>query len=107
MALTRDFRESVLEAAHRDPAYRRGLLTRGFALAHSARSEDRAVGKSLLRDYINATIGFQALAKELDKKPQSLMRMLSPTGNPCLANFAELVDYLYEYEGIPLLETED
>lgn len=107
MALTRDFRQTVLEAAQKDPAYRRGLLTRGFTLTHSAREEDRVVGRSLLRDYINATIGFQALAKELDKKPQSLMRMLSPTGNPRLSNFAELVDYLHEYEGIPLIESAD
>ena len=53
---------------------------------------------------MNATIGFQALAKELGEKPQSLMRMLSPTGNLRLSNFAKLVDYLCDYEGIPLFE---
>jgi len=104
MPLTRDFRETVYEAAQRDPAFRRGLLTRGFALAHSADAEDRTVGLSHLRDYINATIGFQELAKQLGKKPQSLMRMLSPKGNPRLSNFAQLVDYLYEYEGIHFLD---
>jgi hypothetical protein len=107
MALTREFKETVLEAAQRDPAYRRGLLTRGFALSHSADEEDRAVGKSLLRDYINATIGFQTLAKALDKQPQRGMRMLSPSGNPRLSSFAELVAHLFDYEGIGLLETID
>ena len=104
MALTRDFRETVMAAAQKDSAYRRSLLTRGFALAHSAAEEDRNVGKSLLRDYINATLGFQALAKELDKKPESLMRMLSDSGNPRLSNFAELVECLFEHEGISLLD---
>ncbi len=102
MALTRDFRETVMAAAQTDAAYRRSLLTRGFALSHSADEEDRNVGKSLLRDYINATVGFQALAKDLGKKPESLMRMLSATGNPRLSSFAELVDGLFEYEGLAL-----
>jgi len=100
MPLTRDFRETVYEAAQRDPAFRRGLLTRGFAVAHSADAEDRAVGPAHLRDYVNATIGFQELAK----KPQSLMRMLSDKGTPRLSEFAELVDCLYDYDGIHLLD---
>ena len=89
-----------------DAAYRRSLLTRGFALSHSADEEDRNVGKSLLRDYINATLGFQSLAKELGKKPESLMRMLSAAGNPRLSNFAELVECLFEQEGLSLRDDE-
>jgi DNA-binding phage protein len=106
MALTRDFRETVMAAAQKDAAYRRSLLTRGFALSHSADEEDRNVGKSLLRDYINATLGFQALAKELGKKPESLMRMLSASGNPRLSNFAALVECLFEHEGLSLRDDE-
>ena len=69
-------------------------------VARDADEEDRNVGKSLLRDYINATLGFQALAKELDKRPESLMRMLIDSGNPRLGNFAERVECLFEPEGI-------
>ncbi len=75
-------------------------------MSHSADEEDRNVGKSLLRDYINATVGFQTLAKELNKKPESLMRMLSAPGNPRLSNFAELIDCLFEHEGLSLLDEE-
>jgi hypothetical protein len=106
VALTRDFRETVMAAAQKDAVYRRSLLTRGFALSHSGGEEDRNVGKSLLRDYINATVGFQTLAKELGKKPESLMRMLSASGNPRLSNFAELVECLFEHEGLSLFGEE-
>jgi len=95
-----------MAAAEKDVAYRRSLLTRGFALSHSADEEDRNVGKSLLRDYINATLGFQALGQELGKKPESPMRMLSASGNPRLSHFAELVKCLLEQEGLSLLDDE-
>lgn len=45
-------------------------------------SGDLDTGKSLLRDYINATTGFEALADGIGKSPKSLMRMLSASGNP-------------------------
>ena len=38
--------------------------------------------RSLLRDYINATVGFEDLADATHKSPKSLMRMLSAEGNP-------------------------
>ena len=39
-------------------------------------------GKAVLRDYINATIGFRELGGLTDKSPKSLMRMFGPNGNP-------------------------
>ena len=40
------------------------------------------VGKVVLRDYINATVGFDELGAVTHKSPKSLMRMLGPAGNP-------------------------
>lgn len=102
MALTRDFRDTVLERAQSEPAYRRGLLTRGVAFMVSGDAEDRAVGRALIRDYINATIGFQRLGDDFGRKPQSLMRMFSSTCNPRLNSLADVVHRLQEHEGIHL-----
>ncbi len=61
MALTRDFRETILARAKRDATFRREMLKSGIELMLSADPEDAAVGREQLRDYINATIGFQDL----------------------------------------------
>ena len=59
-------------------------------------------GKSLLRDYVNATIGFGELGGMTDKSPKSLMRMLSPNGNPHARNLFEIIGCLREREGVHL-----
>src|SRR5277367_5718496 len=59
MALTRDFRETVQARVKRDPAFRKGLLSDAM---ENPLSGDLAAGKELLRDYINATVGFPKLA---------------------------------------------
>lgn len=74
MALTRDFKETILERAKRDKAFRRGMLTRGLVLLLAGDAEDVQIGKSLIRDYVNATIGFAALAKRTRIPKESLMR---------------------------------
>jgi hypothetical protein len=60
---------------------------------------DVDTGKTLLRDYVNATIGFPELARQLDKQPESLTRILSAKGNPRAENLAELLCSLQEHEG--------
>ncbi len=59
MALTRDFRETVQADVKRDPAFRRELLSDALK---SLLSGEVALGKELLRNYINATVGFPKLA---------------------------------------------
>ncbi len=99
MALTRDFKSTVLERAQSDPEFRVGLLTEA---AECLLNNEPDVAKTLLRDYVNATIGFQALAEIVDKKPTSLMRMLSDKGNPSLDNISQVLAAVREHEGVHL-----
>lgn len=99
MALTRDFKITVMKRAEADPEFRVGLLTEA---AECLLNDEPDVAKILLRDYVNATIGFQALAASLEKKPGSLMRMLSSKGNPSLANISRLLTAVRKHEGVRL-----
>ncbi|MBC8130463.1 MAG: hypothetical protein H7Y08_09095 [Rhizobiaceae bacterium] len=47
---------------------------------------DVSTGKLVLRNYVDATIGFPRFADRLGKQPKTLMRMLSASGNPTAAN---------------------
>lgn len=97
MALTRDFKETVKDRADRDPEFRNGLLAE--ALEAVVRGE-LEVAKILLRDYINATEGFEAVGKAVEKSPKSLMRMLGQDGNPNAKNLFVVTQYLQEKAGL-------
>lgn len=99
MALTRDFKETVLERAQSDPEFRIGLLTEAL---ECLLNNETGVAKSLLRDYVNATIGFQELGLMVEKEPSSLMRMLSPKGNPSMTNMSQVIAAMRQHEGIEL-----
>ena len=99
MALTRDFKITIQERVQSEPEFRVGLLTQA---AECLLDNEINVAKALLRDYVNATLGFKQLGALMGKKPQSLMRMLSDNGNPRLANISELVSSLRKNEGIEL-----
>jgi DNA-binding phage protein len=97
MALTRDFKETIRARAARDPRFRKELLREG---AESLLSGDLATAKTILRDYINATVGFSQLAEATHIPSKSLMRMLGPTGNPRADNLFEVVSFLQNREGV-------
>lgn len=99
MPLTRDFKDTIQGRARRDAAFRESLLKEAV---DALLSGDVETGKTVLRDYINATVGFDALATITKKSPKSLMRMLGPKGNPQARNFFEIVAYLQKKEGLHL-----
>ncbi len=99
MPLTRDFRVTVRERLQRDPGFREALLEEGVQCLLAGEVD---VGKSVLRDYVNATIGLQELGARTAKSPKSLMRMLSPNGNPQARNLFEIINCLQEREGLHL-----
>ena len=83
MPLTRDFKETVQARAACDSEFREWLLKEGVECLLAG---DVDVGKIILRDYINATIGFEGLGLLTNKSPKSLMRMFGPSGNPHARN---------------------
>jgi DNA-binding phage protein len=97
MALTRDFKETIRARVARDPKFRKELLREGV---ESMLSGDIATGKTILRDYINATVGFTELAEATHIPSKSLMRMLGPAGNPRADNLFEVVSFLQRREGV-------
>ena len=99
MALTRDFKLTVKARVERDAGFRQALLARA---AQALLAGETVVGKAMLRDYINATIGFQALGAQIGKTPESLMRMLSTRGNPRTRNLMQIFEVLQAAEGIQL-----
>ncbi len=99
MALTKDFRETVQADAKRNPAFRRGLLSDAL---ESLLAGEVALGKELLRDYINATVGFPRLAEQTKLHVKTLHQMFGPSGNPTASNLFEIVACLQRAEGVRL-----
>lgn len=99
MALTRDFKETIKNRVQTDPVFREELLKEGVQCLVSG---DMETGKTILRDYINATVGFEELGDLTDKSPKSLMRMFGPKGNPQAKNLFKIIEWLQKREGICL-----
>lgn len=97
MALTRDFKQTVLARVKRDPAFRKALLREAI---ENFLAGDMETGKTLLRDFINATVGFAKLGRAMRRSPKSLMRMLGPGGNPQAKNLFEMIAFLQEQERV-------
>ncbi len=99
MSLTRDFKETVRARIERDPEFRELLLEEGVECLLAGEVE---TGKSILRNYVNATVGFQELAGLTNKSSKSLMRMLGPHGNPQARNLFQIIGCLQKHEGFQL-----
>src|SRR5260370_22055891 len=97
MALTKGFRHTIRARVNRDPAFRKALLRE--AIEHFI-AGDVDSGKMVLRDFINATVGFTKLGSVTRRSPKSLMRMLGPEGNPQARNLFEILAYLQDAEGV-------
>lgn len=102
MALTREFKETVAARVQRDARFREALLTEALN-AHLA--GDTIGGRAMLRDLVNATVGFEELAAELHKPSKSLHRMLAAHGNPSTENFFNILQALQKKTRVKLQVT--
>jgi len=88
MALTRDFKKTVVARVERDPKFARALLDEALSLFLNGEPDE---AKLILRDLVNATLGFEQLAQEIDRSSKSVHRMLSASGNPTMANLSAII----------------
>ena len=102
MALTRDFRDTVVARAQRDPKFRQALFTEAI---NAYLAGDTQTGRAVLRDLVNATVGFEKLSVVVKKPSKSLHRMLGPAGNPSTENFFGIVSALQKRARVKLRVT--
>lgn len=88
MPLTRNFRETVKARADRDPAFRAGLYAEAI---QALLDGDLGTAKILLRDFTNATVGFERLSARMGLPVKSVMRMFGKRGNPQAGNLTRAV----------------
>ena len=99
MALTRNFKETLAARMKRDPAFTKALLDEAAMLFLNGEPD---TARLVLRDLVNATVGFEKLAAKTARPAKSLHRMLSKNGNPSMDNLAAIIDVLRKELGVEL-----
>lgn len=94
---TRPFSESVRERVAKDPGIKAAILKEA---AECFLNGEVSVAKSMLAQYVKATLGYAEIARQLGKQPASIQRMLSEKGNPTAQNLASLITSLSAVEGV-------
>jgi hypothetical protein len=97
MAKSKSFKELVQGSVKTDKKFAEALLREGV---DAMLSGDIETGKTILRDYIKATVGFEALGAATDTPPKSLIRMFGPRGNPQAKNLFSVIGYLQKRAGL-------
>lgn len=91
MTLTRDFKETVIKRVQDEPEFAAALLDEAASLFLNGEPE---TARLILRDLVNATVGFEKLADETSRPSKSLHRMLSAKGNPTMENLNAIFNVL-------------
>jgi len=88
MALTRDYKETVVARIKRDRKFARALYAEALGALLVG---ETAEGLSMLRDLVHAEITFKELARQTGLGEKSLHRMLGRNGNPTAHNLAAIL----------------
>jgi DNA-binding phage protein len=87
MVLTRDYKATINERIESDPKFAVSLMNEAILSFLTGEAEEARI---ILRELVNSTIGFEMLAKQINKPSKSLHRMLSPKGNPTMDNLTDI-----------------
>ena len=96
MALTRNYKETVVARIKRDPKFARALYAEAMNAILEGETEE---GLSMLRDLVHAEMTFKELARQTGFGEKALHRMLSRHGNPTARSLAAIVRAIREGVG--------
>ena len=88
MMPTISYKEGIKSMVDRNPKFAMEILEDAINSLLDGNLEE---GRLLLRHYIDATIGFQELARRTGKRDKSLMRSLSATENLTASNLFDII----------------
>ena len=97
MALTREYKKTVVARIQRDKKFARALCTEALNALLEGETEE---GLSMLRDLVHAGISFKELARQTGLGEKALHRMLSRRGNPTTRNLIAIIKAICEDLGI-------
>jgi DNA-binding phage protein len=97
MALTREYKQTVLARIKRDPKFARALYAEAI---NALLDGEIAEGCSMLRDLVHAQITFKELARQTGFGEKALHRMLSRQGNPTTRSLVAITKAIREDLGI-------
>ena len=102
---TKDYKETIQNRIDKDPDFAQHLLDEAISLILNDEPE---TARFVLRDLVNATIGFEKLSEKTQKNSKSLHRMLTAKGNPSMNNLTHIINVVrqtlnvnYEIHAVP------
>src|SRR5947209_19416155 len=99
MPLTQDPETTIVERLRRDPDFAKALLDEAATLFLNG---EPRTARLMLRDLIEAVVGFETLAANTGKPRSSLQRMLSAAGTPRVDGVAAISDVVPKTHGVDL-----
>ena len=97
MALTREYKQTVLARIKRDPKFAQALYVEAVNALIEGETDE---GLSMLRDLVHAGITFKELSKQTGLGEKALHRMLSHRGNPTTKNLFAVTKIISQALGI-------
>jgi len=97
MALTREYKTTVLDRIKRDPRFAQALYAEAVNALLEGETDE---GLSILRDLVHAGITFKGLSRETGLGEKALHRMLSRHGNPTTRNLFTVTRVISEHWGM-------
>ena len=85
--MTVDSAETVRARIKTDPAFAEALLREATDMFLNGETE---AARLLLRDVVNATVGFEQIAVATQRPSKSVHRMLSARGNPTMESLSAI-----------------